>query len=587
MSKIGKHTHNMFRELEGNIILRNKLISNRRISCFFSENDKTPNTDGFFEFINDKGVPIKRFNVQIKSTENLNGGKYSLDTKILHYVFSKTSTDPTVLFLVDLTRKKIFYRHITIDYLLSIDLDQKRKFTIDFSNDSEFNYENFQKEIEVISNEHNRLVVLKNNDEVVSIQEAITFLNDTLFSIPLLVETLFPNLYRIGIATSRDEKEFHFKDVNANSSIFKSKNNYGAYFINKGEKRFEIEDFNNIGDYSSEFYDGIGDSSPEKYAVKVASDLLKIFFNKSQNYISFMPNEILEEIVFAFLDKTGSKYSAISSDKYHKTFYKDNVKVSEASFIFNKVMKYMWYIIYSNKKLHHQEGILRNLLYRNINSVYYQNGVDFIKLASVYCLTDIFEKFEPGDELFENQTNHLLSFLTSEYRLSYYAIKELNSRGIVDISRVWNIEPNKEVSIVGYKQSFYDERFFIQFKNFLRRIPELYNNFIQQLDLKELEIKKEILCSVNQNKDNFFSIVVNYLSRDSDDFIVNVEDQLDDVNKDDFITRGFSGIITEIFETKMPYYYSLILLLYENISKKYSLNFEGVLIKNMLVKKLL
>jgi len=587
LSNIGKHSENTFRESEGNIILKNKLISNRRISCFFSENDKTPNTDGFFEFINDKGVPIKRFNVQIKSTEDLKDGKYSLDTKILNYVFSKISTDPTVLFLVDLTNQKIFYRHITVDYLLSIDFDKKKKITVDFSNDSEFNYNKFEKEIELISNEHNRLMVLKNNDEVLNIQEAITYLNDTIFSIPLLVETLFPNLYRIGIATSSDEKEFQFKSQNNKLSTFKSKNNYGVYFINKGEKRFEIEDFNNLGDYSSILYDGIGDSSPEKYARKVVSDLLKIFFNKTQNYITLMPNEVLEEIVFAFLDKLGSKYSAISSDTYHKTFYKDNVKVSEASIIFNKVMKYMWHIIYSKNELYYQEGTLRNLLYRNINSVYHQNGVDFIDLASVYCPREIFEKFELGDELFDNQTNHLLSFLTNEYRLSYYAIKELNSRGIVNINRIWNFEPNKEVSIVGYRQSFYDERFFMQCEKFLKRLPELYNNFIQQLDLKQLEIKKEIKCSINQNNDNFFSIVVNYFSRESEDFIINVVNQLDDVNSEDFITWGYSGIIPEIFETKMPYYYSLTLLVYEMICKKYSLNFEGVLIKNMLVKNLI
>ena len=36
----------------------------------------------------------------------------------------------------------------------------------------------------------------------------------------------------------------------------------------KGKKRFEIEDFNNLGDYSSILYDGIGDSSLENMLEK-------------------------------------------------------------------------------------------------------------------------------------------------------------------------------------------------------------------------------------------------------------------------------------------------------------------------------
>ena len=36
----------------------------------------------------------------------------------------------------------------------------------------------------------------------------------------------------------------------------------------------------------------------------------------------------------------------------------------------------------------------------------------------------------------------------------------------------------------------------------------------------------------------FFSIVVNYFSRESEDFIINVVNQLDDVNSEDFYNVG-------------------------------------------------
>ena len=96
MSNIGKYSTSVFIESEGNLILKKALSFSKRLSCFFSENDKTPNTDGFFELIDDQGVPIKRFNVQIKSTSDLIKGKFSLDTKILNFVFSKVRNESLI-----------------------------------------------------------------------------------------------------------------------------------------------------------------------------------------------------------------------------------------------------------------------------------------------------------------------------------------------------------------------------------------------------------------------------------------------------------------------------------------------------------
>ena len=319
MTNIGRHTESVFIESNGNIILKRKLTSNKRISCFFSENDKTPNTDGFFELIDKQGVPVKRFNVQIKTTNDLKNGKYSLDTKILNYVFSKISIDPTFLFVVDLNSENILYRYISIDFLLSIDFDKKKNITLDFSKDKIFDINTFEKEVIKIKEDHDKLVLNKGPEDISNIQEAIQYLNDTLSAIPKVIDTLLPNLYRVGIATSNLEKVMTIKNSSNKENVFTSFANYGAYFILKGEKRFEIEDFKNDNNYNNVLYDGIGNTTPQKYAEGVVSNLLDIFFNKTPNYVSYLPDIVLKEIAFSFLDKIGSKIDSLTSDKYHKT----------------------------------------------------------------------------------------------------------------------------------------------------------------------------------------------------------------------------------------------------------------------------
>jgi hypothetical protein len=580
MTNIGRHTDNIFVESDGNLILKKKLTSNRRISCFFSENDKTPNTDGFFELIDEQGVPIKRFNVQIKTTKDLKNGKYSLDTKILNYVFSKISVDPTFLFVVDLYNENILYRYISMDFLLSIDFDKKKNITLDFSNDNVFDYNRFEKEVIRIKEEHDRLIISKGTEDISNIQEGIQYLNDTLSAIPEVIDTLLPNLYRVGIATSNVEKVITLKNSSNKENVFKSVANYGAYFILKGEKRFEIEDFKNDYNYNNVLYDGIGDTTPKKYAQGVVSNLLEIFFNRTSNYVNFLPDIVLKEIVFSFLDKLGSEIKSLASNKYHKTFFKDSIETSEVSLYISKVMKYLWYILYSKYNLNQYEEKLRKILYRNLNSMYYSNGVDFIDLMSTFYPNNQFEKKDFKEELSENQVAHILSFLINEYKLYYYAIKELNNRNITSIDRIWGFEPTKDVPFAGWRANLLDERFFSQSKIWLTSLPELYREFTEKLNLSDLGIEKRITFSIVKKQENFYSIVADFFSEHSKKFEINIVDKIDDDAIHKYGNFGWSATVPDVMETKMPFYYSLILLIYKRLCEKYSLENKGVLVGN-------
>ena len=89
--KTGMATHSTsaFNESEVIRFLTAILEKERMAKAFFSDNDKTPNHDGFFEILNNKTndankPPKKQFIVQVKKVENLqpltqtaNKGKYS------------------------------------------------------------------------------------------------------------------------------------------------------------------------------------------------------------------------------------------------------------------------------------------------------------------------------------------------------------------------------------------------------------------------------------------------------------------------------------------------------------------------------
>jgi len=586
MTNIGRHTEGVFIESNGNIILKRKLTSNKRISCFFSENDKTPNTDGFFELIDEKGVPQKRFNVQIKTTNELKNGKYSLDTKILNYVFSKISIDPTFLFVVDLKSENILYRYISIDFLLSIDFDKKKNITLDFNNDEIFDINVFEREVTKIKEDHDRLVLNKGTEDISNIQEAIQYLNDTLSAIPKVIDTLLPNLYRVGIATSNLEKNITIKYSSNKENVFTSFANYGAYFILKGEKRFEIEDFNNENNYNNVLFDGIGNTTPQKYAKSVVSNLLDIFFNKTFNYVRYLPDIVLKEIAFSFLDKLGSKIDNLASDKYHKTFYLDNIDTSTVSQYVHKVIKYMWHILYSRSNLNHHEEKLRMILYRNLNSLYYSNGVDFIDLLSTFYHNNQFEEIYFEEQLSENQITHILSLLTNEYKVYYFAIEELVARNITSIDRIWSFEPIREIPFVGWRANLLDKRFFDQSEKWLTMLPKLYEELTEELSLNDLRINSKITCSIVKKQEGLYSIVADYFSEYSDKFIINTFEKIDDDAIDKYGNVGWSAFIPEIMETKMPLYYSLIILVYNRLCEKYSVENKGVLVAHTRIMKL-
>ena len=124
---IGLDSKNSHIDSIGVAILTEQLESTFNIKCHFSENDKTPNTDGFFVLSN-ATCPEKEFHVQIKSSEKIENSKFIYDTKFINYVNSGITENPSFIFAVDITERKVYYKYLSDKFLsdnIFTDIEQK------------------------------------------------------------------------------------------------------------------------------------------------------------------------------------------------------------------------------------------------------------------------------------------------------------------------------------------------------------------------------------------------------------------------------------------------------------------------------
>lgn len=150
--------------------LKALLVCNGKIATNFSENDKWPNIDGTFEYVQDPNIsrfPKQNFFVQIKGTGSYNDSdgiiKYTLKTlSFPAYIHKHVTYDPGILFVVlnptsrDNTR--IFWKYMSTEFLNSINYEHK-SITITFSQDEEIKNTNesvniFCEKLNDITNKH-------------------------------------------------------------------------------------------------------------------------------------------------------------------------------------------------------------------------------------------------------------------------------------------------------------------------------------------------------------------------------------------------------------------------------------------------
>ena len=215
--KMAQHSNISFIEKEAIRILSSFIEEKRIAKTFFSENDKTPNHDGFFEILTNNDInkfPKKQFIVQIKGTENLkyistgrNKGKYKyvLNTKFLYYIKEKVTEDPAIYFVIDVKRNKIFWIYLSDTKLMSLNFEGKNNLTYYFSKEEVCdNIDEFLNKLDLIANERNKKFLNKTCEEIAEIQDALAYLNNLFDNdLKFIKNLMFPDLWRFGIAHSK------------------------------------------------------------------------------------------------------------------------------------------------------------------------------------------------------------------------------------------------------------------------------------------------------------------------------------------------------------------------------------------------
>ena len=168
-----RHSDTSFDESKEISILKLLLESKRSIKTFFGENDKTPNHDGFFELVDtETKQPTKQFIVQIKKGDvlhiNSDGSRsFLFDTAFLFYVKARVTENPAIIFVVELSTLKCFYKYLSDDYLAQLNFEGKANVTLRFHDKDQItNVDVFYKELRKIVAERNQKLIKNQGGEL-------------------------------------------------------------------------------------------------------------------------------------------------------------------------------------------------------------------------------------------------------------------------------------------------------------------------------------------------------------------------------------------------------------------------------------
>ena len=326
-------------------LLRKLLEESDKFETHLKDEDKTPNTDGYFIIRNKhKTEPLRRFDVQIKSTiqnvECLQNGnvKFQIDTKFFNYANLKVTTDPCIVFYIDLKKETIYFKVLTDEYLSL----KESKFTQQETISIHFNparekvddLDSFYKTLLNITF-YRKEFTIKGID-ILEYQKGFDILNnffDNDFSI--IKKTIFPGVWKFGIAYQR----YPFDSENRKPSTLNGASYdtcFGVYKIMFGEKTLpfqqaEIESketkLNFIGSIIKTF------SIKETVDAGILNWIEEFtveFINQYLYTIPFLPNDALYEILFnavMVMNPNFNNKSILISDFERLYFEKHNMFV--------------------------------------------------------------------------------------------------------------------------------------------------------------------------------------------------------------------------------------------------------------------
>ena len=351
---LGNHSNNSFVEKDAIAILGLLLRSKRTIQTSFSEDDRWPNHDNFFELLdysNDSNKPPKKmFIVQIKGTEGgikkikqgENTGQYSYNdfcTKLLFSVKQRVITSPAIYFVVDVKTKEIFWIHLSDEKLMELDFDNKPlKFTYYFSEEDKIlDIDAFTAQLHKIADEQNKNQPYKSIQEIQESHKALFYINNTLDNdLGFIKSDMLPWLWRFGIRSANKDK-MGFYHVDEKLPILHQTNKFELYPQKITRQESSIQNFSGIFGEPDGFFkriDTTGSMNPQKYVESALSTILKDYF-ESPYIIRHLSEKVVCEILSNFVREFEFKVGFSFGGN------QDNKSIHDTEIALYSIMKYI------------------------------------------------------------------------------------------------------------------------------------------------------------------------------------------------------------------------------------------------------
>lgn len=289
------------------------LLESELIIPHLESGDRLPNLDGYLElceFAKRKINPIGRFEVQVKSLNHdyrnnnirdntIYSYKYSCDTKVVNVVLGAQTCNPVLLILVDSKNKHIFWKYMSLQYCLELDVGTQENKTIYFDKSDEIAdpdqwYDSLYNIYIKISyaqqhrDENCFLLSDKEQNIPIVVQDMSDYLNNLLDNeLWFIKQAYFPDTWKMGIA---------YLDGGKNSFSC-----VGLYKIKRGKNDLFIKQFKVEGNYFCDIQYG-GDYRLEDIIRETLQRWINDFFGRDNYFLSLFPDVVLNELFFERLD---------------------------------------------------------------------------------------------------------------------------------------------------------------------------------------------------------------------------------------------------------------------------------------------
>lgn len=446
-----------------------------------------------------------------------------------------------MLFLSDIKNNKLYYKIITKEYINKLNFNDQETKRIKFDDSDLYEESRFIEQI-VDYAKLKTLIINKGENALVTsyingpnkyyhlMQEEIDKVNYRFdHDLKIIKDTLFPNVWKFGIAYNKTEKGFVL----------------GIYKIYKGSNDTLVKNFDIKNNYMLSTFSNI-DSNISDVLKDWMNKCINEFYNVYMLHPKFCCNDVLSEIVFDFLDNITYLSDRIKS-KNSWDYYKDKEELNVIHSYINGLIKF-YKTIWNDREKYPDAKVLEPV-YKVINKF-----IIFNPLITFSNSKKLLEKciFENNTEPFKENiflNNHV------DMDLVMMSIIELEKRGIKEISR---IHSKNDKNLV---------------ENVFTKLKESYEYTKDKLGLKDKQIiNGQFIIYYFEEKENAYCLEYNDNKTLEIVFKNAKEDKYEDIksNSNQFGTfKDFSRI-------KCPLYNFTRLLINKGCMEAQGMDFEFI-----------